>query len=102
MRIIAANAFIRFKKKSTKDLQQKIDKQVKQILSDPEIGEQKKADLKGIRVSKFKHNKQLFLLSYEIKDDCLNLYTIGSHENFYKKLKNILYLREEISETYEL
>lgn len=85
--IIAANPFIKFKKQSPPKLQLEIDNQIKKIIENPNIGELKKGDLKGINVLKFKFNNQLYLLSYEVKDGILCLYTIGSHENFYKRLK---------------
>ncbi len=88
--IIASNLFLKFKKKSSKKLQLEIDKQVKNICNNPEIGELKKGDLKNIRVYKFTFGKQLILLSYEIKNEILFLYSVGSHENFYKKLKQYL------------
>jgi len=87
LKVIASNHFLKFKKKSLKKLQLAIDDQVRLILENPEIGELKKGDLRGIRVHKFKHEPQLLLLSYEIKEDALFLYSIGSHESFYKKLK---------------
>lgn len=91
MKIIASNAFIRFKKKSNKNLQLEIDEQVKKILENPEIGELKKGDLQGIRVHKFNFKSQLYLLSYEVIGQNLHLYVIGTHENFYQRLKNLLY-----------
>ncbi len=87
MKIVASNHFLKFKKKSSKKLQIEIDKQVRELLDYPKVGELKKGDLKGIRVQKFKYVPYLLLLSYEFTDDTLYLYTIGSHENFYKKLK---------------
>ncbi len=87
MKIIASNYFLKFKKKSPKNLQLEIDNQVNKIIDTPEIGELKKGDLKGVRVHKFKYGPHLLLLSYEFAGDALYLYTIGSHENFYKKLK---------------
>ncbi|GBE37544.1 hypothetical protein BMS3Bbin08_00134 [bacterium BMS3Bbin08] len=90
MRIIASNHFLKFKKKSPKKLQLEIDSQVKKLIEDPDIGEQKKGNLKGIRVHKFTYGHQLLLLSYEVSKNVLWLYTIGSHENFYKKLKKYL------------
>ena len=90
MRIIASNHFLKFKKKSPKKLQLEIDSQVKKLIEDPDIGEQKKGNLKGIRVHKFTYGHQLLLLSYEVSENVLRLYTIGSHENFYKKLKKYL------------
>ena len=89
-KIVVSNIFLKFKKKSSKKLQLEIDKQVKIICSNPKIGELKKGDLRNIRVYKFNFGKQLLLLSYKIKSNTLLLYSIGSHENFYKKLKQYL------------
>jgi hypothetical protein len=91
MKINASNAFIRFKKKANKNFQLEIDEQVKKILENPEIGELKKGDLKDVRVHKFTFKTEHYLLSYEIIGDTLNLYIIGTHENFYDRLKNLLY-----------
>ena len=91
MKISVSNAFLRFKKKSIKNIQIEIDEQVKKILENPEIGELKKGDLRGIRVHKFKFKSQLYLISYEVTGETLNLYVIGTHENFYDRLKNLLY-----------
>ncbi|HJP19217.1 MAG TPA: type II toxin-antitoxin system RelE/ParE family toxin [Nitrospinota bacterium] len=90
MKIIASNLFLKFKKKTSKKLQLEIDNQIKKIVNNPEIGEIKKGDLTGIRIHKFNTGSQLLLLSYEYIKDVLYLYTIGSHENFYKKLKRFL------------
>lgn len=98
MKIIASNYFLKFKKKSPPNLQLEIDNQVNKIIDNLDIGELKKGDLKGIRVHKFTYKTQLLLLSYEHipipavdqGNDVLHLYTIGSHENFYKKLKKYL------------
>ena len=91
MKIIVSHAFIRFKKKSNKNIQLEIDEQVKKIVENPEVGELKKGDLRGIRVHKFKIKSQLYLISYEVNGETLNLYVIGPHENFYARLKNLLY-----------
>ena len=91
MKISVSNAFLRFKKKSNKNIQLEIDEQVKKILENSEIGELKKGDLRGIRVHKFKIKSQLYLISYEVTGETLNLYVIGTHENFYDRLKNLLY-----------
>jgi hypothetical protein len=91
MDIIASGKFVKFKKKSVEDLQIEIDNQVKNIIENPEAGELKKGDLKGIRVLKFRFNNQLFLLSYEITENKVYLYTVGTHENFYKDLKKYKY-----------
>ena len=88
--IIAANHFLKVKKKGSKKLQLAIDEWVKAIVNDTDLGDEKKGDLKGIRVAKFNFGKHLYLLSYEVKDDTLFLYAVGSHENYYKKLKRQL------------
>lgn len=88
--ILASNQVIKFKKKAPSKFHLEIDKQVKTIMRNPEIGQFKKGDLKGIRVLKFEYNRQWYLLSYEIKGNILNLYLIGRHEKFYSKLKKYL------------
>ena len=50
------------------------------------IGQEKRGELKGIRVHKFHIGKQLYLLAYEIEADILKLIMIGSHENYYRDL----------------
>jgi mRNA-degrading endonuclease YafQ of YafQ-DinJ toxin-antitoxin module len=90
IKVIASNQFLKLKKQATPKLQLEIDRQVKAITENPAIGELKKGDLKGIRVLKFKVNQQNYLLSYEMKENTLNLYILGSHENYYAKLKKFL------------
>jgi mRNA interferase RelE/StbE len=63
-----------------------LDQEIKKIADNPEIGQEKRGDLKGVRVHKFYISKQLFLLAYELEADILNLIMIGSHENYYKNL----------------
>jgi len=89
--IIASSTFLKFKKHSPYSLQMEIDRKVRAIIENPAIGELKRGDLKGVRVHKFKYKTQFYLLSYELKGETLYLYTIGSHENYYKKLKCFLY-----------
>ncbi len=67
MKIIASNHFLKFKKKSSGKLQLEIDDHVKKIIENPEMGELKKGDLKGIRIHKFTYGSQLLLMSYEHK-----------------------------------
>ena len=61
----------------------------KQIEHWAKIGEQKKGDLRFLRVYKFKMVKQLTLLgySYENNSIVLELIALGSHENFYRDIK---------------
>ena len=55
---------------------------IKLIVSDPEIGEQKKGGLAGVYVYKFKINKQEVLLAYEWDPGERVLVALGMHENF--------------------
>lgn len=81
-------------KKSTKKLHinQKncLDDAVRAILSDPLIGELKIGDLAGVRVYKFHMVNQLTLLAYRHDEQAQSiiLLALGSHENFYRDLKN--------------
>jgi mRNA interferase RelE/StbE len=90
IKVIASSQVLKFKKRASAKFQLEVDKQIEAIIENPEIGELKKGDLKGIRVLKFQYNRQIYLLSYEKKGSDLNLYLIGSHENFYLKLKKYL------------
>ena len=88
--MIVSNNFLKFKKKSAKNLQLEIDEQIKKIINNPELGSVKRGDLRDVCVYKFKYKSQILLLSYEQANGVLYLYTIGSHENFYRKLKKYL------------
>jgi mRNA-degrading endonuclease RelE of RelBE toxin-antitoxin system len=76
----------RLRKNEKKDL----DDAVRAVAADISAGELKKGDLNGIRVYKFHMVNQLTLLAYEYDDanDVLTLLAFGSHENFYRDLKN--------------
>ncbi|MBL0716711.1 MAG: type II toxin-antitoxin system RelE/ParE family toxin [Desulfosarcina sp.] len=79
----------RLHKNQIKDLDQikNLDRAVRDIAHDPEIGSMKIGDLSGVRVYKFKSMQSLILLAYEIIENFLFLYTFGSHQNFYRELK---------------
>lgn len=77
-------------KKLTKREKLALDEQVKSIIKNPEIGLEKRGDLKGIRVHKYKCNRQEILLAYRSDESELLLITFGSHENYYRDLKKYL------------
>ena len=84
--------FERIVKKLTKQEKKDVDAAIKLICESPNIGEDKKGDLLGVSVYKFKMNKQLVLLAYsidEVGNTTITLYLLklGSHENFYRDLK---------------
>lgn len=67
-----------------------LDLAIGDIIRDPNCGDLKKGDLAGVQVYKFKMNNQLTLLAYEWEPDenQIVLLALGSHENFYRDLKN--------------
>ena len=90
MKIIASPQFQKKVKKLTKQDKVKVDTEIKKIIENPEIGEEKKQDLKDVFVHKFKLNRIEILLSYKYSEDELFLITIGSHENYYRDLKKYI------------
>ncbi|SRR5690554_3018639 len=78
-------------KKLKRQEKEALDLEVRKLIGNPEIGVEKKGDLSGIRVHKYKFNRQEILLAYRIENkDELLLIAIGSHENYYRNLKNYL------------
>ena len=85
---------LRIKKKWPEDLQRILDTEVRKILANPLRGEPKKGALAGIRVHKFTHQQQLYLIGYQIeKGGGVCLLALGSHENFYRDLEKHLKAR---------
>lgn len=90
MQILQTPTFKRLSKKLHVNQKMDLDNAIRKILSIPEIGEMKKGDLNGVRVHKFKMQKLLTLIAYEVSSDgkTIILLTFGTHENFYRDLKN--------------
>jgi hypothetical protein len=85
---------LRIKKKWPAALQRILDAEVQKILANPLGGEPKKGALAGIRVHKFTHQQQLYLVGYQIeKGGGVCLLALGSHENFYRDLQKHLKAR---------
>ena len=61
--------------------------EIKNIVDDPNLGEEKKGDLKGVFIHKFRVDKNLILLAYTWDAKTRNLLMLGTHENFYRDLK---------------
>jgi len=90
MRLLVTPSFVRATKRLHRPQKADLDKAVRAISTDPEIGEAKVGDLAGVRVYKFRLSNQLCLLAYRILDkDSLKLLTFGPHENFYRDLKRL-------------
>jgi len=81
------NAFMRAYKKLHNNQKDAVDKAVADIVLDPTADTVKKGDLKGVHVYKFECVKQQFLLAYEYDSITRVLLLVGSHENFYRKMK---------------
>lgn len=86
--VFVAPPFGRKVKKLKKQEKKELDDAALELLDDPSIGEAKVGDLAGVWVYKFKIKRQLILLSYTYDEKEINLLTFGSHQNFYKDLKN--------------
>ncbi|MAX66907.1 MAG: type II toxin-antitoxin system RelE/ParE family toxin [Bacteriovoracaceae bacterium] len=88
IRVFQTNLFNKKIKKLSKKQKLDLDEAIKKIVADPTIGQEKKGDLIGVFVYKFKSSAQLFLLAYEWDEDSRTLLMIGVHENFYREVKN--------------
>ena len=69
-----------------------LDQEVRVIAQAPSVGEEKKGDLAGVFVHKFKIQTIQYLLAYRMVGQDLELVMIGPHENYYWDLKR--YLKE--------
>jgi mRNA-degrading endonuclease RelE of RelBE toxin-antitoxin system len=87
--VLQTTSFKKTVKKLNPNQKSDLDNAVREVISDPEIGERKKGDLAFLRVHKFKMVKQLTLLGYSYEDGSitLELIALGSHENFYRDVK---------------
>ena len=90
MHVVQFPAFERVVKKLHPNAKQSLDNAIKEIIHNPLAGDMKKGDLNGVRVYKFKMVRQLTLLAYlyDKNEESLTLLALGSHENFYRDLKN--------------
>jgi len=89
--------FSQFVKKQPRPFRAIIEDEVSLICEQPDIGEMKVGDLAGIRVHKFRFNRQEYLIAYHLPDNTqavqiltIDFYQIGTHERFYEDLKHYL------------
>jgi len=90
MKIYQSRIFEKKVKKMSKADKGALDREVRRIAENPNVGEEKKGDLKGVFVHKFKLKTHVFLLSYRKTGANLELIMIGPHENYYRDLKSYL------------
>ena len=90
MRIYQSRSFEKKVKKMSKPEKDSLDREIRNIADDPSVGEEKKGDLRGVFVHKFKLKTTQYLLAYRKVDEDLELLMIGPHENYYRVLKQYL------------
>ncbi len=88
MKILQSRSFDRKVKKFTKRQKNKLDEEVRKIMDKPSIGSEKKGDLRGVYVHKFKIQAVQYLLAYKFFGTDLELIMIGPHENYYRDQKS--------------
>ncbi|HAO23681.1 MAG: addiction module toxin RelE [Methylophaga sp.] len=90
-RVLQTPNFKKAVKKLKPNQKKELDSAVRELMANPNLGEQKKGDLAFLRVYKFKMSKQLTLLGYSFDDGALvlELMALGSHENFYRDIKRL-------------
>jgi len=90
MKIYQSRSFEKKVKKMSKPEKDLLDREIRRIAEDPSIGEEKKGDLRGVFVHKFKLKTTQYLLTYRKAGGDLELVMIGPHENYYRDLKQYL------------
>jgi mRNA interferase RelE/StbE len=90
MKIYQSRSFENKVKKLSKQEKEILDDEIRKIARNPLMGEEKKGDLRGIYVHKFKIKSLQYLLSYRMMKLDMELIMIGPHENYYKDLKSYL------------
>jgi len=87
MTLVQKPLFRKVYKKLHPEIKEIVDKAVRDIVQNPNLGESKKGDLAGLYVYKFKVHQQEKLLAYFWNKTQMILVNLGTHENFYRDLK---------------
>jgi len=90
MKIYQSRSFEKKVKKMSETEKDILDKEINKIVEDSGIGEEKKGDLRGVFVYKFKIKTTQYLLAYRMIERDLELIMLGPHENYYRDLKQYL------------
>ena len=90
MKIFQSRIFENKVKKFSKQEKEILDGEIKKTIENLLIGEEKRGDLRGVYIHKFKIKSIQYLLSYRMMKADLELIMIGSHENYYRDLKSYL------------
>jgi mRNA-degrading endonuclease RelE of RelBE toxin-antitoxin system len=88
MKVIQSRLFEKRVRRFRKQDKQVLDRQVRAILENPDIGQEKRGELRGVFVHKFKIHTTQYLLAYRFRGkEVLELIMIGPHENYYRDLE---------------
>ena len=90
MKILQSRSFERKVKKFTKAQKNKLDGEIHRIIDNPSIGSEKRGELRGVFVHKFKIHILKYLLAYRFNKKNIELIMIGPHKNYYRDLKSYL------------
>ncbi|MBT3294396.1 MAG: type II toxin-antitoxin system RelE/ParE family toxin [Verrucomicrobia bacterium] len=94
MRIIQSRTFEQRVRRFRKQEKTILDRQIRSIAEDASVGHEKRGELRGVFVHKFKIHATRYLLSYRMAGpDTLELIMIGPHENYYRDLATYLKTR---------
>jgi mRNA interferase RelE/StbE len=93
MKVYQSRSFEKKVKRFSSTEKTELDQEIKKVMKDPSIGEEKKGDLRGIYVHKLKTKTIQYLFSYRMVGNDLELIMIGPHENYYRDLKKFLKAR---------
>jgi mRNA-degrading endonuclease RelE of RelBE toxin-antitoxin system len=80
------------KKKLKKNQIKDLDKAIKSLIENPQLGQQKTGDLSKVWVNKFSMVNQQYLLAYLWDKKSRTIIALGVHENFYRDLKRSIKL----------
>jgi len=80
-------AFKRVYKKLHANQRDAVHTAMRELITNPLLGEEKKGDLTGVWVYKFDCINQLYLLAYLWNETTRTWLALGPHENFYRDLK---------------
>lgn len=87
VQVLQKQAFKRVYKKLHKNQLNEVNQAIQTIITNPEVGTEKKGDLSGVFVYKFDCVNRQYLLAYEWDETSRTLLLLGVHENFYRNLK---------------
>jgi mRNA-degrading endonuclease RelE of RelBE toxin-antitoxin system len=91
VKVIQTRLFARKVKKLSTQEKAVLDNEIRRIIADPSIGQEKRGTLKGVFIHKFKIHAIQFLLAYRFSNtQILELIMLGPHENYYRDLDNYL------------